>query len=84
MNTTMVYIKKRPVKIGFLIEEGNIDDLVEIAGINTLLWGGIYNPIIPINDNSERLSKNLIKTFDVNRIVGSRIVGSGFTSSQNI
>jgi hypothetical protein len=46
MNTTRVYIKKRPVKIGFLIEEGNIDDLVKIAGINTLLWGGIYNPII--------------------------------------
>jgi len=68
MNTTRVYIKKRPVKIGFLIEEGNIDDLVEIAGVNTLLWGGIYNPIIPINGNNERLSKNLIKTFDVDTI----------------
>ena len=68
MNTTRVYIKKRPVRIGFLIEEGNIDDLVEIAGINTLLWGGIYNPIIPINNNNERLSKNLIKTFDVDTI----------------
>jgi len=68
MNTTMVYIKKRPVKIGFLIEEGNIDDLVEIAGVNTLLWGGIYNPIIPINGDNERLSKNLIKTFDVDTI----------------
>ena len=67
MNTTMVYMKKRPVKIGFLIEEGNIDNLVEIAGINTLLWGGIHNPIIPIN-NSERLSKNIIKTFDVDTI----------------
>lgn len=68
MNTTRVYIKKRPVKIGFLIEEGNIDDLVEIAGVNTLLWGGIYNPIIPINGNNERLSKYLIKTFDVDTI----------------
>ena len=67
MNTTRVYIKKRPVKIGFLIEEGNIDDLVKIAGINTLLWGGIYNPIIPVN-NGERLSDNLIKTFDVDII----------------
>ena len=68
MNTTRVYIKKRPVKIGFLIEEGNIDDLVEIAEINTLLWGGIYNPIIPIN-NSERLGEKLIKTFEVDTVI---------------
>lgn len=71
MNTTRVYIKKRPIKIGFLIEEGNIEDLVEIAGINTLLWGGIYNPIIPIN-NSKRLGENLIKTFDVDTIICSK------------
>jgi hypothetical protein len=70
MNTTRVYIKKRPVKIGFLIEEGNIEDLVEIAGINTLLWGGIYNPIIPINN--KKLGENLIKTFDVDTIICSK------------
>lgn len=40
--------KYRPLKIGFLVEDGSIEDLIKAAKINTLLWGGIHNPIIPV------------------------------------
>ena len=38
-------IKHRPIKIGFLVRNGSIDDLVKAAGINTL-YGVAY--IIPL------------------------------------
>lgn len=44
MSSISLSIKYRPVRIGFLIPEGSIDDLVKAAELNCLLWGGIYNP----------------------------------------
>lgn len=57
-------IKYRPVKIGFLVEDGSINDLVKAAGINTLLWGGIYNPIIPVSSDS-KFAEQLMNLFSV-------------------
>ncbi|WP_448590307.1 hypothetical protein, partial [Thermodesulfobium sp.] len=57
-------IKYRPVRIGFLVRDGSIDDLVKAAGINTLLWGGIYNPIIPVSTNS-KFAEQLMNLFSV-------------------
>jgi len=57
-------IKYRPVRIGFLVRDGSTDDLVKAAGINTLLWGGIYNPIIPVSTNS-KFAEQLINLFSV-------------------
>jgi len=57
-------IKYRPVRIGFLVQHGSIDDLVKAAGINTLLWGGIYNPIIPVSTNS-KFAEQLMNLFSV-------------------
>lgn len=56
--------KYRPVKIGFLVREGSIEDLVKAAGINTLLWGGIYNPIIPVLTDS-KYAEQLMNLFSV-------------------
>jgi len=52
MPTTSVAISYRPVKIGFLIEEGSFKQFIGCCKINTLLWGGIYNPIIPVGKNN--------------------------------
>ncbi len=57
-------IKYRPVKIGFLVRDGSIEDLVKSAGINTLLWGGIYNPIIPVSKDI-KFAEQLINLFSV-------------------
>lgn len=65
MGTTNLSIRYRPLRIGFLVEEGNIDDLVKAAGINTMLWGGMYNPIIPVSKNSKHIVEELIKFFSI-------------------
>jgi len=64
MATTSVSVSYRPVRIGFLIRNGSIDDFIKCCEINTLLWGGIYNPIIPVGKN-DYLTKQLIHLFSV-------------------
>ncbi len=59
-------VKYKPLRIGFLVKEGSVEDLVKAAGINSLLWGGIYNPLIPIStkgDNS--FARQLVDLFSV-------------------
>ncbi|MFZ1075487.1 MAG: hypothetical protein WAN50_03885 [Minisyncoccia bacterium] len=46
-------IKYRPAKVAFLVRKGHIEDLVTATGINSLLWGGIHNPIIPVAPKGE-------------------------------
>jgi hypothetical protein len=64
MGTISLTISYRPVRIGFLVKEGDIDGFLNACEINTLLWGGIYNPIIPVGSNTY-LTKQLIKLFSV-------------------
>ncbi len=64
MPTTSVSIGYRPVRIGFLIRDSSIEDFVKCCEINTLLWGGIYNPIIPVGSN-DYLVQQFIKLFSV-------------------
>lgn len=64
MGTKNLFINYRPVKIGFLVREGHVEDLVKAAGINTLLWGGVYNPVIPVNE-SGNFADELINLFSV-------------------
>ena len=47
----------RPVKFATLVELADPDALLEAIRINTFLWGGTYNPIIPIfSDTPENWS----------------------------
>jgi len=64
MASTNLSIKYRPVKIGFLVRDGSVEDLVKASGINTLLWGGIYNPIIPVSADKE-FAEQLMDLFSV-------------------
>lgn len=57
-------IKYRPVKIGFLVQDGSIEDLVKASGINTLLWGGIYNPLIPVSPD-KKFAEQLMNLFSI-------------------
>lgn len=38
----------RPIRFAFLVKPNDSKRLLEIFQINTCLWGGKFNPIIPI------------------------------------
>src|SRR6516164_8038874 len=46
------YLTLRPLKFAMLVEPRDRDALLEAIRINTFLWGGTYNPIIPIFSNT--------------------------------
>lgn len=48
MNNIRVDIRLRPIRFGFLVRPDDAKNVLEIFRINTCLWGGMFNPIIPI------------------------------------
>lgn len=54
-------VQLRPTKFAFLVPYNDKDSLLEAIQINTFLWGGIYNPIIPIYQNVPRDFKPHLK-----------------------
>ena len=42
-----VNVKLRPIKLAFLVNPKDKDSLLKAIEINTFLWGGMFNPIIP-------------------------------------
>jgi len=60
----------RPIRIAFLVNKNSFLDAIQF---NTSLWGGIYNPIIPINKNQSKIEKqniiNILNNFDADLIV---------------
>lgn len=58
-------IRYRPLRIGFLVRPGSLADVKKAAGINCLLWGGIYNPIIPVAEGDSSFAEQLIDLFGV-------------------
>lgn len=48
MGEILANIRLRPTRIGFLVKPSDKTSIRQIMRINTCLWGGIYNPIIPI------------------------------------
>jgi len=47
MNRVGVHIRLRPIRFAFLVRPNDKRSIQRIFEINTCLWGGIYNPIIP-------------------------------------
>ena len=48
MNNIRFDIRLRPIRFGFLVQPDNSEKILEIFRINTCLWGGMFNPIIPV------------------------------------
>ncbi len=57
MGTTNIDIIYRPVRIAFLVPEGDIGTLVQAAKINSLLWGGMNNPVLSIGGDIEEVRR---------------------------
>jgi hypothetical protein len=58
-------IKYKTLRVGFLVREGYVEDLVNAAGINSVLWGGIHNPILPISNGNNSFAKQLMELYSV-------------------
>ncbi|MDE0315079.1 MAG: hypothetical protein OXM61_09265, partial [Candidatus Poribacteria bacterium] len=64
MTRGTVKVKLRPIKLAFLVHPKDKESLLKAIEINTFLWGGMYNPIIPTYERipskwKDRSSKNL-------------------------
>jgi hypothetical protein len=68
MPTTTLRIAYRPIRIGFLVRAGVLDDVVDAARFNTLVWGGICNPIIAL-DEEGTAAERLVQAFKVDGLV---------------
>ena len=58
-------IRYSPLRIGFLVRFGHLDDLLRAVELNTILWGGIVNPVIPVSKDCPQTVDELLRTFRV-------------------
>ena len=69
MTRGTVKVKLRPIKLVFLVNPKDKASLLKAIEINTFLWGGMYNPIVPtykrIPPNWEWLPSNNLSAQDV-------------------
>ena len=66
-------LKMRPIRIGFLVNPNNNEDIQKAIHANSLLWGGMFNPIIPCY---KKLPKNW-EEYKSKRSTASKII-SGY------
>ena len=66
MEMLNLYIKYRPVRIGWCVRANNLDDLRKAIFISNILWGGRFNPIVPVDD--EAMALQLVETFRVDAL----------------
>lgn len=62
-----IWLDYRPVRIGWVIPDRDAVRLATAAAWNSCLWGGRYNPIIPVHDAA--LASQLVKTFAIDLLI---------------
>jgi hypothetical protein len=63
MNTLSLRVRYRPLRIGWCIREDDFAALRNAVRQNFTIWGGFYNPLIPIEDLD--MARRLVRTFRV-------------------
>ena len=66
MGTLGLRVKYRPVRIGWCVRGDNVEDVRKALQLTHTLWGGRYNPLIPISDRE--LATQLINAFHVDAL----------------
>jgi hypothetical protein len=56
----------RPIRIGWCVRPGNLDDLRRAWRLTHTLWGGRYNPVIPVGHLSD---KDIVRAFAVDILI---------------
>lgn len=64
MSNGTVRISVRPIKLAFVIDPADTTHVLEAIRINSFLWGGIYNPILPYHGGVEGEEKVLLGYLD--------------------
>lgn len=67
MEPIYIHQRLRPSRYAFLLNQGDNNPTLLAASLNAALWGGIYNPIVPLTPIESR--NGLLKTFDPDMLV---------------
>jgi hypothetical protein len=62
-----VWLDYRPVRIGWVIPDRDLVRLAKAAAWNCCLWGGRFNPVIPIHEPT--LADQMVKTFAADLLI---------------
>ena len=63
MNTLSVTVRYRPIRIGWCIRAGDFEAMREALKLTFTMWGGRYNPLIPVDDFE--IASSLIRLYRV-------------------
>src|SRR5437879_1219842 len=63
MTAISVRLQYRPIRIGWCVRGGDWDDLRTALRLTHTLWGGHYNPLIPVENRP--LARQLVELFRV-------------------
>lgn len=63
MNTLSVTVRYRPIRIGWCVSGGDFEALRKAMKLTFTMWGGSYNPIIPVDDFAT--ASSLVRLFRV-------------------
>ena len=82
MSLGSVNITLRPVRLAFLVDPVDTRGIKEAIELNTFLWGGMFNPIVPVyrrtpkkwqskfeRTTAREISEGLIRAFDPDYVV---------------
>jgi len=69
MNEIKLDIKLRPIRFVFLVKPNDKKNILKIFQINTLLWGGKFNPIIPFFKRVPKWWSDHYKTYNAEQIL---------------
>jgi hypothetical protein len=70
MNTLSIRVRYRPIRLGFCVQKGNMDELRRALQLSHAFWGGRFNPVIPVGASEEDrcLAKSLVEVFQVDAL----------------
>ncbi len=57
----------RPLRLAFMVKPEDRDAALKAVALNTALWGGVYNPIVPITPSEECIG--VVREFDPDMLV---------------
>jgi hypothetical protein len=77
-----VNITLRPLRLAFLVDPADTSGVMEAIELNTFLWGGMFNPIVPVyrrtpkkwqskfeRTTAREVSEGLVRAFDPDYVV---------------
>ncbi len=65
MAATSTNISYRPIRVGLLVRIGEVEDIIQAAGVNSLLWGGRFNPLIPFSPSDTDRADRIANSYNV-------------------